>query len=80
MVALPYKGCAVAQKLGYWPFIVETQVQCQAISCGICGGRSGTGAGLSPSTSVFPCQYLFTCAPCSFISLHQFDNNIIDNI
>jgi len=56
LVALTYKGCAVAQVLGFWPFTAETQFQCQAISCGICGGQSGTGTGLSPSTSVFACQ------------------------
>jgi hypothetical protein len=37
--------------------------------CNICDARSGTATGVSPSTSVFPCQYHSTIAPHSFIHL-----------
>jgi hypothetical protein len=37
--------------------------------CGICGEQSGTGKGvISPSTSVFPCQYHSTIALYSLLS------------
>jgi hypothetical protein len=54
----------MAQAVGRWPLTAEARVD----PCGICGGQSGTGAGLSPSCSVFPCQYHPTIAPYSSIT------------
>jgi hypothetical protein len=41
----------------------------RANTCNICGGQSGSGTVLSPSTYVFPCQYHSTNAPYS-LHLH----------
>jgi hypothetical protein len=41
----------------------EARVLTQAIPCEFCGGQSGTGTDLSPSTSVFHCQYHSTNTP-----------------
>ena len=44
----------------------ETQVQTYDTACGICDGRSDTGTNFSPSTTVFPCQYIFSSGSYSF--------------
>jgi len=49
-------GHAVAQAVSDWPVTAEAQVQTKASECGICGGLSGLGAGLSVSTSYPPCH------------------------
>jgi hypothetical protein len=51
-------GRAMAQVVSRRPLTTEARVRVQVNPCGICGGQSGTGTGFSPSSSVFPCQYI----------------------
>jgi hypothetical protein len=48
---------AVPQAVSRWPLIAEARVRTRVNPCGICDGKSGTGIGFSPNSSVFPCQY-----------------------
>jgi len=45
------------------PLTSEDAGSVQASTCRISSKQSGTGTGLSPSTSAFPCQYRSTIAP-----------------
>ena len=55
---------AVAWLGGYWPApLREVLARSQVSPCGIYGRKSGNWTCLSPSTSVFPCQYHSTDAP-----------------
>jgi hypothetical protein len=56
-------GRAMAQAVSPRPLTAEARVQSRVSPCGICGGRSGTRTGFSPSTSGFPCQFHSTGAP-----------------
>jgi hypothetical protein len=56
-------GRAMAQAVSRRPLTSEARVRSRVSPCGIYGGQSGTGTGFPPSTSVFPCQCLFTGAP-----------------
>ena len=53
----------MAQAVRRRPLTAEARVRSRVSPCGICVGQSGTGAGFSPSTSVFPCQFHSTGAP-----------------
>jgi hypothetical protein len=52
------RGRAMAQVVSRRPLTAEARVRAPVNPCGICGEQSGTGAGFSPSSSVFPCQYI----------------------
>jgi hypothetical protein len=49
----------MAQAGSRWTVTAEARFRARVDPCGICGGQSGTGAGFSPSSLVFPCQYHF---------------------
>ena len=40
-----------------WRLVWGSAYICQTSPCGICGRQSVTGAGVTPSSSVFSCQY-----------------------
>jgi hypothetical protein len=52
-----FHGRAMAQVVSRRPLTAEARIRTRVNPCGICGGQSGTGTGLSPNYSVFPCQY-----------------------
>jgi hypothetical protein len=53
-----WKGRAMAQVVNRRPLTAEARVRTRVNLCGICGGQIVTGTGFSPSSSVFPCQYI----------------------
>jgi hypothetical protein len=61
-------GRTTAQAAGRWLLISEIRVQSCATSSEIRGGRSGTAAGLFPSSSVSSANHISTIAPRSHIT------------
>jgi hypothetical protein len=53
----------MAQAVSRRPPTAEARVRSRVIPCGICGRRSGTATGFSPSTSGLPCQFHSAGAP-----------------
>ena len=54
------EGRAMAQALNRLAAIAEALVLFPAAPCALCGGQIATGAGFSPSTSVFSSQFYST--------------------
>jgi hypothetical protein len=62
------QGRATVQEVSRRSLAEEFRVRAWVSPCGIYGGRSGNGTGLSLSSSVFPCKYHFTVALRTHIS------------
>jgi hypothetical protein len=65
-------GRAMAQAVTRRPLTVEARIRSRVSPRRICGGQSGTGTGLSPSTSAFPCRFHCTGTP-----LHGINEKLI---
>jgi uncharacterized protein (UPF0335 family) len=46
-------GRAMAQVVSRRPLTAKARVRARVNPCGICGGQNGSGAGFSPSSSIF---------------------------
>jgi len=54
--------CAMAQAVSRRHVMTEARFYAYVRICGICSAQSGIGTDISPSSSVFPCQYHSTMA------------------
>jgi hypothetical protein len=52
--SLSVLGGAMAQAVSHGPRTAEARVRARVNPCGISGGQSDTGTGISPSSSPFP--------------------------
>jgi hypothetical protein len=50
---------SIAQAVSRRPLTAESRIRARVSPCGICGGQCGSRTGLSPSSTVLPCQYHF---------------------
>jgi hypothetical protein len=65
---------SITQGVNRWPLTPEARDLSQVSpSCGTCDGRSSTGGGLSPSTSIFPVSII--PSPCSLLQ-SSITNNV----
>jgi hypothetical protein len=60
------EGRAMAQAVSRRPLTAEVRFRAWLSPCVICCGRSDTGTGFSPSSSVFPCQCHSSMTPYSY--------------
>jgi hypothetical protein len=65
---MEWLGRAMAQFVSCQPLTAEDRVRARVNPCGTCDGQSGTGTGLSLSSSVFPFQYIIAPSLSKLIS------------
>jgi hypothetical protein len=51
-------GRAMAQAVSRRPLTAEARVRSRVSPCGVCGGQSGTGTGLSPTCRFPPVNFI----------------------
>jgi hypothetical protein len=80
-VKLILSGNVMAEAASRRPPKAEPRVPSQFNACDICSRRRGTGIGLIPSISVFPCQYdsritlfSFTSTRCPYLRTNRIGN------